>query len=50
MAYALGTALLVEQAAWGDELAEVAAWLWARRWLRGDDIAADAHQHLDVLC
>ncbi|MFC6021151.1 acyl-CoA dehydrogenase family protein [Plantactinospora solaniradicis] len=49
MAYALGTALLVEQAAWGDETAEVAAPLWARRWLRGGDIAADAHQELDSL-
>lgn len=50
MAYALGTALLVEQAAWGDELAEAAAPLWARRWLRGEDIAADAHRDLEVLC
>ncbi|WP_422769513.1 acyl-CoA dehydrogenase family protein [Plantactinospora sp. WMMC1484] len=51
MAYALATALLVEQAAGGgDETAEVAARLWARRWLRGADIAADAHHELDVLC
>ncbi|GIG87599.1 acyl-CoA dehydrogenase family protein [Plantactinospora endophytica] len=50
MAYALATALLVEQAAGGDETAEVAARLWARRWLRGTDIAADAHHELDVLC
>jgi alkylation response protein AidB-like acyl-CoA dehydrogenase len=48
-AYALATALLVEQAGWGDEQAEVAARLWARRWLRGADIAADAHHYLDVL-
>jgi acyl-CoA dehydrogenase len=50
MAYALATALLIEQAAWGDELAEVAARLWARRWLRGEDIASDAHHHLELLC
>ena len=50
LAYALTTALLVEQAAWGDETAEVAARLWARRRLRGADIAADAHHELDVLC
>ncbi len=50
MAYALATALLVEQAVWGDDLAEVAARLWARRWLRGGEIAADAHHELDVLC
>lgn len=50
LAYALTTALLVEQAAGGDELAEVAARLWARRWLRHEDIAVDAHQHLEVLC
>lgn len=50
MAYALTAALLVEQAGWGDELAEVAARLWARRWLRREDIAADAHHHFDVLC
>ncbi|GAB3978804.1 acyl-CoA dehydrogenase family protein [Plantactinospora veratri] len=50
MAYALATALLVEQAAGGDETAEVAARLWARRWLRGADIAAEAHHELDLLC
>ncbi|TDB74131.1 acyl-CoA dehydrogenase family protein [Micromonospora sp. KC723] len=50
MSYALATALLVEQAAWGDDRAEVAARLWARRWLRHEDIAADAHEHLDALC
>lgn len=48
-AHALAAALLVEQAAWGDELAEAAAPLWARRWLRGEDIAVDAHHHLDLL-
>ncbi|SCF11522.1 Acyl-CoA dehydrogenase [Micromonospora viridifaciens] len=48
-AYALTTALLVEHAAWGDEQAEVAARLWARRRLRHEDIAADAHRHLDLL-
>ncbi|SCG35578.1 acyl-CoA dehydrogenase family protein [Micromonospora coxensis] len=50
MAYALATALLVEHAAWGDEQAELAARLWARRWLRHEDVSADAHQHLDLLC
>ncbi|RKN41439.1 acyl-CoA dehydrogenase family protein [Micromonospora endolithica] len=49
MAYALTAALLVEHAAWGDEQAELAARLWARRWLRHEDIAADAHHHLDLL-
>ncbi|MFU8854611.1 acyl-CoA dehydrogenase family protein [Micromonospora sp. SL1-18] len=49
-AYALTTALLVEHAAWGDEQAEVAARLWARRRLRHEDTAADAHRHLDLLC
>ncbi|WP_328347040.1 acyl-CoA dehydrogenase family protein [Micromonospora sp. NBC_00421] len=49
MAYALTTALLVEQAAWGDQQAEVAARLWARRWLRHEDVSADAHHHLDLL-
>ncbi|GAB3807080.1 acyl-CoA dehydrogenase family protein [Micromonospora zhanjiangensis] len=50
LAYALAAALLVEQAETGDELAEVAARLWARRRLRGEDIAVDAHHHLEVLC
>jgi hypothetical protein len=50
MAYALAAALLVEQAIGGDELAEVAARLWTRRWLRREDISGDAHHHLDVLC
>ncbi|MFI6225864.1 acyl-CoA dehydrogenase family protein [Micromonospora echinospora] len=49
-AYALTAALLVEHAAWGDEAADVAARLWARRWLRHEEIALDAHQHLDLLC
>ncbi|WP_173163004.1 acyl-CoA dehydrogenase family protein [Phytohabitans suffuscus] len=49
MAYALTAALLVEHATTGDEQAEVTARLWARRWLRHDDIAVDAHHHLDVL-
>ncbi|WBB80822.1 acyl-CoA dehydrogenase family protein [Micromonospora sp. WMMD882] len=48
--HALAAALLVEHAAWGDEPAEVAARLWARRWLRHEDIAVDAHQHLEALC
>ncbi|MFC0531941.1 acyl-CoA dehydrogenase family protein [Phytohabitans kaempferiae] len=49
MGHALAAALLVEHAITGDEQAEVAARLWARRWLRHDDISVDAHQHLDVL-
>jgi acyl-CoA dehydrogenase len=49
MAYALAAALLVEHATTGDEQAEVAARLWARRWLRHEEIAVDAHHHLDVL-
>lgn len=50
MAYALTAALLVEHAAWGDEPAAVAARLWTRRWLRREEIAVDAHQHLEALC
>ena len=34
----------------GDELAEIAARLWARRWLRGEDVAVDAANYADVLC
>jgi alkylation response protein AidB-like acyl-CoA dehydrogenase len=49
-AYALTCALLVEHAAWGDEQAAVAARLWARRRLRHEDVAADAHRHLELLC
>mgnify|MGYP001305256686 CR=1 FL=1 len=49
MAYALAAALLVEQAVWGDEVAEVAAGLWIRRWLGDEDIAVDAHRHLEAL-
>jgi acyl-CoA dehydrogenase len=49
LAYALAAALLVEQAAAGDEAAEVTARLWGRRWLQGGDISLDAHHHLDVL-
>ncbi|MEV4657397.1 hypothetical protein [Micromonospora sp. NPDC049301] len=37
-------------AAWGDEQAELAARLWARRGLRHEEIAEDAHHHLDLLC
>ncbi|MGC4807820.1 acyl-CoA dehydrogenase family protein [Micromonospora sp. DT233] len=50
LAAAVACALLVEHAAWGDEQAEVAARLWARRRLRREDISADAHRHLDLLC
>jgi alkylation response protein AidB-like acyl-CoA dehydrogenase len=46
---ALAAAVLVEQAAWGDEVAAVAARLWVRRWLLGHDIAAQAHEHADAL-
>ncbi|MDQ7906179.1 acyl-CoA dehydrogenase family protein [Phytohabitans sp. ZYX-F-186] len=49
MGHTLTAALLVEHATAGDEQAEVAARLWARRWLRHDDIAVDAHHHLDAL-
>ncbi|MFY1694004.1 acyl-CoA dehydrogenase family protein [Solwaraspora sp. WMMA2101] len=55
-AHALAAALLVEQAAPTDiggegegVAARVAARLWARRWLAGDDIAVDAHRHLELL-
>lgn len=50
MGYALAAALLVEQASAGDEAAEVAARLWVRRRLQGEDIGVDAHHHLDSLC
>ncbi|MPZ28784.1 MAG: acyl-CoA dehydrogenase [Micromonosporaceae bacterium] len=50
LAYALAAALLLEQAsAGGDPVAEVAARLWLRRWLSGEDIAAEAHPHADAL-
>jgi alkylation response protein AidB-like acyl-CoA dehydrogenase len=49
LGYALAAALLVEHATTGDEQAEVAARLWSRRWLRHEEIAVDAHHHLDVL-
>jgi acyl-CoA dehydrogenase len=47
MAYALGAALL---AGWGDDVAGLAARLWTRRWLAGDDIAAQAAEHMEALC
>jgi alkylation response protein AidB-like acyl-CoA dehydrogenase len=50
LAYALAGAVLVEHAAWGDEAGAVAARLWVARRLRGADVAADAHHHLDLLC
>jgi acyl-CoA dehydrogenase len=56
MAYALAAALLTEQAgpapaaAGGDPVAGAAAPLWARRRLRGGDIAAAAHAHFELLC
>jgi acyl-CoA dehydrogenase len=46
MAYALAAGLL---ASWGDDITEVIAPLWAERWLAGRDIAAQAHEHADVL-
>jgi alkylation response protein AidB-like acyl-CoA dehydrogenase len=49
LAHALTAALLTEHAGWGDEVGQVAADLWARRWLSGEDIAVAAHHHLDVL-
>ncbi|MEK8105294.1 hypothetical protein NKG94_09080 [Micromonospora sp. M12] len=42
--------MLVEHAAWGDEQADLAARLWARCWLRHEEVAEDAHLHLDLLC
>ena len=50
VAYALTATLLLEQAADGDEPADVAARLWVRRWLGGDDIAVDAHRQFELLC
>jgi acyl-CoA dehydrogenase len=49
LAHALTAALLVEQAAWGDDAARTAARLWARRWLRGEDVAVDAARDWDAL-
>jgi alkylation response protein AidB-like acyl-CoA dehydrogenase len=49
LGYALAAAVLAEQAAAGDPAAEVAARLWARRWLAGDDIATDAYEHAPAL-
>ena len=49
LAHALAAALLVEQAGGGDPLAELAARLWTRRWLAGQDIAVEAHAHADEL-
>lgn len=46
----LAGALLVEQAASGDPVAEVAARLWIRHRLLGEPIAAEAHMHADALC
>jgi alkylation response protein AidB-like acyl-CoA dehydrogenase len=50
LANTLAAALLIEQAASGDPVAEVAARLWSRRWLQGDEIAVAAHEHADALC
>jgi alkylation response protein AidB-like acyl-CoA dehydrogenase len=50
LAYAVAAALLLEHAAWGDDVGELAARLWIRRWLRGEDIAPEADHHLDALC
>ncbi|HEU4422481.1 MAG TPA: acyl-CoA dehydrogenase family protein [Pilimelia sp.] len=49
LASGLAAALLAEQAAAGDELSDDAARLWARRWLRGEDVSVDAHHRLEAL-
>ena len=49
LGHALAAAVLAEQAAWGDPVAELAAGLWVRRWLAGEDIAVDAQQAMDAL-
>jgi hypothetical protein len=49
LAHALAAALLVEHASWGDPGGAVAAHLWARRRLAGEDIAVAAHEHGDAL-
>ncbi|QSB12644.1 acyl-CoA dehydrogenase family protein [Natronosporangium hydrolyticum] len=49
MAHALAAALLLEQAATGDEVARIAARLWCARWLHGEEIAVAAHAHADAL-
>jgi alkylation response protein AidB-like acyl-CoA dehydrogenase len=49
LAHALAAALLIEQASWGDPVAEVAGRLWIRRWLAGRDIGPEAHPHADEL-
>jgi alkylation response protein AidB-like acyl-CoA dehydrogenase len=48
-AYTLAAALLAEHATGGDEQAAVAAELWARHRLDGQDICAAAHTHMDLL-
>jgi acyl-CoA dehydrogenase len=51
MAHILAAALLAD---WHDDVAQVAALLWTRRWLCGAgtsrDIAMLAHEHADLLC
>jgi acyl-CoA dehydrogenase len=53
LGYALGSALLIEHAAWaieqGDEAPATAATLWTLRWLAGADISHEAHQRLEQL-
>jgi alkylation response protein AidB-like acyl-CoA dehydrogenase len=49
LAYTLAAALLAEHAATGDEQTAVAAQLWTRHRLGGEDISAEAHEHLDLL-
>lgn len=46
LAYALAGALL---ATWDDDLAQLAAGLWARRWLSREDIGTQVHPHADDL-
>lgn len=47
MAYALAAGLL---ASWDDDVAQVVADLWTRRWLAGQDISQRAHEHTEQLC
>jgi alkylation response protein AidB-like acyl-CoA dehydrogenase len=49
LAYALAGALLIEQAAAGDEAAEVAAELWLRQRVAGQDVSSGLADHVEVL-
>lgn len=50
LAYGLAAALLVEHAAGGDKQAGLAAQLWARHRLGGQDVSADMHERFELLC